>query len=165
MIVVRRTATRDHYGSRAMLNHGELMFMLRTLVLPVHVKLTEWPADGTVTQAVNSWARHDVAVVTHGAGTVNIMFMPMGSTVIEIAAQGQKGMVYGKLAAVLGHHYILCRYSRNGYGTQNLSLPLHMQTIVRSKATTAYRYDMNAFLRCTSKFFQDKYGVKVNPDR
>ena len=160
IIVIRRSAL-PKYGGRAMLNHNELMFTLRHYMVPQSVKLTEWPPDGTLTEAMRTWATHDVAICQHGAGCTNMLFMPSGSTVIEIAAVGQQGMVYGSMARTMNHRYILCRYTRDGSGTSRLSLPVGVTK--DTSRVTAFNYNMTSFLECISDFVQAKYGHLPGP--
>lgn len=128
--VVRRDA-KAQYGGRAMLNHDELMFALRHILLPATMKLIEWPSDGfTMHQTVSFWNSVQVMIAPHGAGTTNMMFMPKGSQVFEIIRQGQTGKVYGSMANMLGHKFISCVY--NSDHLINTSLPLS------SRSTSSY---------------------------
>tara|TARA_Y100001958_G_C21196429_1_gene523698 strand:- start:383 stop:1582 length:1200 start_codon:yes stop_codon:yes gene_type:complete len=144
VIVVRRSAIAQN-GGRALLNHDQLMFTLRFVLLDATTKLLEWPPEGkTLTQAVETWRTASVAIAPHGAGLTNMIFMPRGSTVVEIVAHGQKGRVYGALAQMMGHRYTDCYYRRNEHGTLNLSLPLPIRE--RFSQYTAFSLDLTYFM-------------------
>ena len=148
VIVVRRSAIIDS-GRRALLNHDQLMFTLRFVILHATTKLIEWPPEGkTLTQALETWSAASVAIAPHGAGLTNMIFMPHGSSVIEIIAHGQTGQVYGVLARIVGHRYRHCYYSRNHQGTLNLSLPLPIRE--RLSQSNAFSMDLTYFIgECT----------------
>merc|ERR1712070_590934 len=89
------------------------MFTLRFVLLKNGCSLTEWPPTGTtLAQARREWSSVNIAIAPHGAGLTNMLFMPQGSTIIEIIAEGQTGRVYGTLAQTLGHTYVGCYYNR-----------------------------------------------------
>ena len=147
VIVVRRSAIATN-GGRALLNHDQLMFTLRFVLLDATTKLLEWPPEGkTLAQAVETWRTATVAIAPHGAGLTNMIFMPRGSIVVEISAHGQVGRVYVTLARMMGHRYKDCYYSRNRHGTLNLSLPLSIRE--RFSQYTAFSLDLTYFMeRC-----------------
>jgi hypothetical protein len=134
-----------HRGGRALLNHDELMFTLRYVLLDMSVTLAEWPPTGTtLKQAVKVWSEIDTVIAPHGAGLTNMLFLPPGSTVIEIVAKGQRGLVYGTMSRLLGHKYTTCEYVRDGRGTMPLSLPAHAQAA--SSGTSAFSLNMSHFM-------------------
>ena len=140
VLVVRRSAM-IHGGGRALLNHDELMFTLRNVLLDRSVALAEWPPTGTtLKQAVKVWSEIDTVIAPHGAGLTNVLFLPPGSTVIEIVAKGQKGRVYGTMARLFGHKFTTCEYVRDGPGSTPLSLPAHAQ------AAGAFSLNMSYFM-------------------
>ena len=115
ILVVRRAAAVKR-RTRAMLNHDEVMATLgRVLSIPKEkdLALTEWPPEASLPQAVAVWGRTRLAIAPHGAGGTNILFMPSGSTFVEIIAGDQKGRVYGSLATSMGHRYVPCIYNRS----------------------------------------------------
>ena len=144
VIVVRRSAIARN-GGRALLNHDQLMFTLRFVLLDATTKLLEWPPEGkTLAQAVETWRTASVAIAPHGAGLTNMIFMPRGSIVVEILAHGQMGRVYGSLAQMMGHRYTDCYYMRNHHGTLKLSLPLPIRE--RFSQDTAFSLDLAYFM-------------------
>lgn len=144
VIVVRRSAI-TKYGGRALLNHDQLMLALRFVLLKETTKLLEWPPEGkTIAQALETWSSASVVIAPHGAGLANMIFMPRGSTVIEIIARGQMGQVYGRMARMLGHRYTHCYYSRHHNGTLNLSLPLPIRE--KLGIFTAFSLDLTYFM-------------------
>lgn len=144
VIVVRRSAIASS-GGRALLNHDQLMFTLRFVLLAATTKLLEWPPEErTLAQAVETWRTASVAIAPHGAGLTNMIFMPRGSIVVEIIAYGQTGRVYGALAQMMGHRYTDCYYSRNQHSTLNLSFPLPIRE--RFEHYTAFSLDLTYFM-------------------
>lgn len=129
VIVVRRSAVQGKTtGGRALLNHDELMLLLRHVLLPKSVELEEFgPRPMKLGEAAALWSRADVVIAPHGAGTTNALFMPPNSTVIELLAVGQRGRVYQGLSKVMEHKYVLCEYTRGGHGSAPLSLPSSLQ--------------------------------------
>ena len=143
LIVVRRAVT-NAYGGRGMLNHDELMFSLRFVLIDKGAELVEWPETGRISEAMLVWSQADIAVCPHGAGTTNMLFMPRGSTIIEIIREGQKGRVYGPMASMLGHKFVSCVY-RKGDGELNTSLPESIRAqFVRF---TSFSLDLAWFVR------------------
>jgi len=146
VLVVRRSATAGK-GGRAMLNHDELMFTLRQVLLPGTVQLAEWPPGGTsLRQAMEAWSVADAVIAPHGAGLTNVIFMAPGSIVVEIIARGQTGRVYGTLSNMMGHRYHSCYYTRNGHGTANLSLPAPLRSRFFHPSFTMFRLEMDFLL-------------------
>ena len=145
VVVVHRAATRRN--ARAMLNADELTAVLTHIVGAD--SLMEWPAGGTLAQAVREWSTARLAIVPHGAGTTNIMFMPPNSTVVEILAVEQRGRVYKTLADFLGHRYIVCMYNRTdaAYMSQ-----------IPSVTGDSFVLNMPSFLRCLQK---NLYGPRA----
>ena len=120
-----------------MLNHDEMMLVLRQIVLPPTATISEFPPSADLKTAAQMWRDADVAIVPHGAGTTNILFMRPNSTVVEILRKGQTGRVYGGLAKALGHTYHACIYQLGGEGTLRSSLP------PPSKGTRAWHPERN----------------------
>jgi capsular polysaccharide biosynthesis protein len=61
----------------------------------------------TPVQQVNRFAAASVLVGQHGAGLANMLWMPTGSTVIEIIPQEKRKKRYFEaLARALGHAYV-----------------------------------------------------------
>jgi capsular polysaccharide biosynthesis protein len=61
-------------------------------------------------QQVSLFAQADTFVSIHGAGLTNMLFMPEGSTIVELHkrmtnATDQHSLVYWRLASALGHSY------------------------------------------------------------
>ena len=75
--------------------------------------LVEWPAAATLQQAASAWSTARLVIAPHGAGGTNIIFMPPGSTFVEIVASDQHGRVYGSLARQMGLRYVPCVYNRS----------------------------------------------------
>ena len=159
-IVVRRSAI-GRKNARSMLNHDELVDVLRR-ILGVGKNgagpLVEYPPDATVAQAAAIWGRAKVAIAPHGAGTTNIVFMPPNSTVIEIFASNQKGRVYGTLARLMGHRYVGCEFDRANPAFQPQLTWAH-----------GWGYDSNFvlpvawFLRCIRKGLNNTRGTPGSP--
>ena len=117
VLLVRRSAMAKQ-RARAMLNHDELASVLRhvldrTGLRGLSTPLVEWPDAATLQQAAAMWSRARLAIAPHGAGGTNLIFMPPGSTFVEIIASDQKGRVYGSLAAMTGLRYVACVYERS----------------------------------------------------
>ena len=156
VIVVRRSSGATS-GRRAVVNHDELMFILRYVLLDEPVKLSEWPPDATLSRALHVWSQADAAVCPHGAGTTNMLFMPRGSTIIEIIAEGQHGRVYGSMATMLGHKYVPCVYRRNEHGALNTSLP---ESIRAQFKNASFSLDLAWFMgNCFPSYMRRGSGV------
>lgn len=146
VLVVRRSAV-ERNGGRAMLNHDEMMLVLRQIVLPPTATISEFPPSADLKTAAAMWSDADVAIVPHGAGTTNILFMRPNSTVVEIIRRGQTGRVYGGLAKALGHTYHACTYQLGGEGTLRSSLPRNgSRWHPERNGSTAFALDMAFFL-------------------
>ena len=150
VVVVHRAATKKN--ARAMLNADELTSVLTHIVGAD--SLIEWPAGGTLAEAVKEWSTTRLAIVPHGAGTTNIMFMPPNSTVVEIIAVQQKGRVYQTLAKFLGHRYIVCPYNRTD--------PTYMSQIP-SVTGDSFVLNMPSFLQCLQKNLYGSKAPAVSP--
>ena len=116
VLLVRRSAMVKQ-RARAMLNHDEVASVLRYIVdrtgTNQSTPLVEWPEASTLQQAVAIWSRVRLAIAPHGAGGTNMIFMPPGSTFVEIIASEQRGRVYGSLAAMMRLRYVACVYNRS----------------------------------------------------
>lgn len=76
------------------------------------VAIEEFPPEKTsLVVTARLWNRAKLAIAPHGAGLVNMIFLPPKSTVVEIIARGQTGDVYRGMAGSLGHTYVRCEYS------------------------------------------------------
>jgi hypothetical protein len=113
-LVVRRAAGRTLDNERALLNHDEMLHALRR-VAPRHIEIVEYPPSGLSLLATASlWNQASVAVVPHGGGLANLIFMPPESTIIEIVESKRRGRVYGHLSEQFGHRYVPCIYREAG---------------------------------------------------
>lgn len=144
VMVIRRAAAARR-NARTMLNHDELMATLRKVLAQGGQRLVEWPPDADVAMAAAGFGAARMLIAPHGAGTTNVIFMPPGSTVVEILGEGQRGRVYGSLSKAMGHNYVPCIFNRSqpafrssvGWYTQSLDnfvldIPWLMRCIKRA---------------------------------
>ena len=152
--VIRRVA-RGKKNARAMLNHEELMSVMRTILQPDGTPLGEYPPDGSVALAAATWGSSRMMIAPHGAGTTNMLFMPPQSVVVELLAVGQKGRIYGALAKMSGHHYVSCEYDRSESAFQPQLAWVHEDD--------NFVLPMPWFLRCIQRGLNGTRGTRASP--
>ena len=84
----------------------------------------------------------------HGGGLTNMVFLPPGSTVVELIGLDQKGAVYGEMATELGHRYLGCTYNRT---TAQLASQLPSVRAMRSTMRLPFVVDVPALLGCMAR--------------
>jgi capsular polysaccharide biosynthesis protein len=105
VVVVERGALGGAASRRSVPNLGEVAAAVATVADGPLVMLGETPAPPRDQIAAHTSAR--VLVGQHGAGLANMIWMPAGSTVVELLPplNRQVRTIYRELAAVLGHSY------------------------------------------------------------
>ena len=159
LLVVRRSAAVKKNG-RAMLNHDEVMSVVRHILSPSkmvtpQMPLVEWPAAATLQEAAITWGEAHLVIAPHGAGGTNIIFMPGGSTYVEILASDQRGRVYGTLAHALGVRYVSCVYDRND--------PRFRPVLADRMVNDNFVVDVRWLLRCMRTQLNVTRGHKDSP--
>ena len=107
--------------SRALTNAREILTAMRRLsnasLTGAHTEharfsVTAYAPNGReapLASQLPRYAQADVLVSVHGAGLVNMAFLPPRSTVLEIFPLGFEYELYGQLARAMGHQYFYFR--------------------------------------------------------
>jgi len=95
--IIKRTRTRQYIET------DELYIKLAALQLPVRTVLFE---KLTFAQQVNIARNTNILIAPHGAGTLNQIFMPKGSKIIELFSKGDSNWHAKAVAEVFGHQLI-----------------------------------------------------------
>ena len=162
VMVVRRDASR-RMNARAMLNADELSSAIgyiiggKPYIKGVYgLKPTcEWLPGGTLAQAVRTWSTARLVIAPHGAGSTNLLFMPPGSTIVEIIRSDQKGRVYKKLAQISGHYYMKCTYNLK-------DAAFRPQLVGTQRTGDNFILNLPWFLRCLQRGFMHRNAQRVN---
>jgi hypothetical protein len=91
--------------SRALFNLAEVEELLHYYGLDVSVHLA-WEHMTPFVEQIKLMMDADLFIIVHGAGGVNIMWMPYRANVIEIFPYGYRPPMYEYLATAMGLHYI-----------------------------------------------------------
>ena len=109
IVVVKRT------GSRAVVNHDEVVSLLRRL-LPSslsHLRIEIFTADGHVRDHISLFERAQLIVAPHGAGLLNVYWSKQGGATHVIELGYNHGMIlpdmYFEMSSHCGHRYWLCK--------------------------------------------------------
>lgn len=85
--------------------------------------------DHTLYDQAACMSQVSMLVGVHGAGLTNMLFMPTGSTVVELLPAGADSALYCVLAGILGHRYICVECSRSAGEGINADVEVPLETL------------------------------------
>jgi capsular polysaccharide biosynthesis protein len=97
IVILRRTGIREYA------EHDELVEKMGQFGLPVRVVRFE---AMSFAEQVRTARNTRLFICPHGAGQINMIFMPAGTDIIELCPKGFYFRHYPRIAALFGHRYV-----------------------------------------------------------